>query len=407
MQLIETLVIPELQPARKHPTVFEKFDALQTGDAFLLINDHDPIPLYYEMKAERGDVFEWIKLENGPEVWKVEIRKTGEANTATPAAEEKTADNTSAIFVLNVTLIEPRLKHPTIFRYFDDLKGGEAFQILNDHDPKPLYYQLIAERGNIFTWEYLESGPAWWRVQIRKVNTDAGETVGQIAAKDLRKAEVFRKYGIDFCCGGKKTLKQVCDEKGLDIAAVEAALDNAQATQKAGEHFDRWNLDFLTDYIYNKHHVYYYDEGPVIADLLTKVLMRHGDHYPVLNHIYELYKTLAEELGGHFAKEEKIVFPFIKELVQAKATGNTEALHSQFSLTAPVKMMEEEHEAAGEILEALQKLTNGYNAPEGACNSFQFLYQKLKALDEDLHQHIHLENNILFPRALALEKELR
>jgi regulator of cell morphogenesis and NO signaling len=407
MQLIETLVIPELQPARKHPTVFEKFDALKTGEAFLLINDHDPIPLFYEMKAERGNVFEWIKLEEGPEVWKVEIRKTGEAkNTATPETTQASAEEND-VFVLNVTLIEPRLKHPTIFRYFDELRGGEAFQILNDHDPKPLYYQLIAERGNIFTWEYLEKGPTWWRVQIRKADIEAGETVGQIAAKDLRKAEVFRKYGIDFCCGGKKSLKQVCEEKGLDLAAVEAALDNAQATEKAGEHFDRWSPDFLADYIYNKHHVYYYDEGPVIADLLTKVLMRHGDHYPVLNTIYELYKTLAEELGGHFAKEEKIVFPFVKALVQAKATGNTDVLRNQFSLEAPVKMMEEEHEAAGEILEALQKLTNGYTAPDGACNSFQFLYKKLKALDEDLHQHIHLENNILFPKALALEKELR
>ena len=217
---------------------------------------------------------------------------------------------------------------------------------------------------------------------------------------------MFRKYGIDFCCGGKKSLKQVCEEKGLDLAVVEAALVNAQATEKAGEHFDRWNLDFLADYIYNKHHVYYYDEGPVIADLLTKVVIRHGEHYPVLSHVYDLYKTLAEELGSHFAKEEKIVFPFVKALVQAKASGNKEALHNQFSLSAPVKMMEEEHEAAGEILDALQKLTNGYTAPDGACNSFQFLYKKLKALDEDLHQHIHLENNILFPKALAMEKEL-
>ncbi|MBB1285091.1 iron-sulfur cluster repair di-iron protein [Flavisolibacter sp. BT320] len=359
------------------------------------------------MKAERGNVFEWIKLEEGPEVWKVEIRKTGGACEIPKAAAPQPAAKGSDVFVLNVTLIEPRYKHPTIFRHFDELKGGEAFQILNDHDPKPLYYQLIAERGNIFTWEYLEQGPTWWRVQIRKVDVEAGETVGQIAAKDLRKAEVFRKYGIDFCCGGKKTLKQVCDEKGLDLAAVEAALDNAQVTEKAGEHFDRWSPDFLADYIYNKHHVYYYDEGPVIADLLTKVLMRHGDHYPVLNHVYELYKTLAEELGSHFAKEEKIVFPFVKALVGAKASGNKEALRSQFSLEAPVKMMEEEHEAAGEILEALQKITNDYTAPDGACNSFQFLYKKLKALDEDLHQHIHLENNILFPKALALEKELR
>lgn len=407
MNAVETLFVPELPPARKHPTVFEKFDTLQNGESFLLVNDHDPIPLFYELKAERGNVFEWTKVENGPEVWKVEIRKTGGTAAAATAPETGSGTGAADVFVLNVTLLEPRMKHPTIFRYFDALKGGEAFQILNDHDPKPLYYQLIAERGNVFTWEYLENGPVWWRVQIRKTDFEAGETIGQLAAKDLRKAEVFRKYGIDFCCGGKKTLKQVCDEKGLELAAVEAELDNAGQTGKAAEHFDRWSPDFLADYIYNKHHVYYYDEGPVIADLLNKVVTRHGEHYPELNRVYDLYKELAQELGGHFAKEEKILFPFIKALVQAKATGNREALRTQFSIAEPVRMMEAEHEAAGDLLAALEKATDGYTAPDGACNSFQFLYRKLSELQDDLHQHIHLENNILFPKALALEKELR
>ncbi|HEU4901364.1 MAG TPA: iron-sulfur cluster repair di-iron protein, partial [Flavisolibacter sp.] len=354
-----------------------------------------------------GDSFEWIKVENGPEVWKVEIRKKGETATVANPIETGAGAPQKDVFVLNVTLIEPRLKHPTIFRYFDELKGGDAFQILNDHDPKPLYYQLIAERGNVFTWEYLEKGPQWWRVQIRKADVEKGETVGQLAAKDLRKAEVFKKFGIDFCCGGKKTLKQVCEEKGLDLAAVEAALDNVQETTVASEHFDRWNPDFLADYIYNKHHIYYYDEAPVIADLLAKVINRHGEHYPELRQVNALYNSLTQELDSHFAKEEKVLFPFIKALVQAKNSGNTESLRTQFSLAAPVQMMEAEHEAAGEILEELNNITNGYTAPEGACNSFQFLYKKLKALDDDLHQHIHLENNILFPKALALEKELR
>lgn len=407
MEIIDTLVVPELAPARKHPAVFEKFDALASGESFLLVNDHDPIPLYYEMKAERGDSFDWIRVENGPEVWKVEIRKKAEAAPAANRIEAAAGTPQEDVFVLNVTLIEPRLKHPTIFRHFDDLKGGEAFQILNDHDPKPLYYQLIAERGNVFTWEYLEKGPQWWRVQIRKADVEKGETVGQLAAKDLRKAEVFKKFGIDFCCGGKKNLKQVCEEKGLDLAAVEAALDNVRETAPASEHYDRWNPDFLADYIYNKHHVYYYDEAPVIADLLAKVINRHGEHYPELQQVYTLYRSLTQELDSHFAKEEKVLFPFIKALVQAKNSGNTEALKTQFSLAAPVQMMEAEHEVAGEILEELNKVTNGYTAPEGACNSFQFLYKKLKALDDDLHQHIHLENNILFPKALALEKELR
>jgi len=302
--------------------------------------------------------------------------------------------------------LQPALKHSTIFRKFDSLQAGESFTIINDHDPKPLYYQLLAERGNIFGWEYLQQGPEIWRVHIQKNETTNGETVGQIAAKDIRKAQVFKKFGIDFCCGGKKSLKQVCEEKGLELALVESALGNVNDVQRASENFDRWNLDFLADYIYNKHHQYYYDEAPVIDELLTKVVGHHGKKYPELQEVYQLYSTLVLELNDHFAKEEKIVFPFIKALVRAKQAANLQELQSQFSLSAPIKMMESDHEAAGEILARLHQATNNYTPPSGACNSYGFLYQKLKELDEDLHQHIHLENNILFPKALALEKEL-
>jgi regulator of cell morphogenesis and NO signaling len=302
--------------------------------------------------------------------------------------------------------LQPALKHPTIFRKFDDLNAGESFVIINDHDPKPLYYQLLAERGNIFTWNYLEQGPELWKVHIKKNDFAAGETVGQIAAKDIRKAEVFKKYGIDFCCGGKKSLKQVCEEKGLDIAAVESALESLNETAKVSENYDRWNPDFLADYIFNKHHQYYYDEAPIIGELLTKVVDHHGERFPELEEVYRLYVTLVQELNSHFAKEEKVLFPFIKALVQAKQTGNTQQLQKQFSLSGPIQMMEADHDAAGEILAELSEVTNNYTAPEGACNSFQFLYKKLKELEDDLHQHIHLENNILFPKALTLEKEL-
>ena len=132
--------------------------------------------------------------------------------------------------MLDVTTLPPREKHPTIFRRFDALKEGETLTIANDHDPKPLYYQMINERGRVFTWEYLESGPEWWRVKITKETPVDETTVGQLAAADLRKAEVFRKYGIDFCCGGRKTVAQACLEKGLDYIAVEKELNSTRNT---------------------------------------------------------------------------------------------------------------------------------------------------------------------------------
>ncbi|WP_243697342.1 iron-sulfur cluster repair di-iron protein [Flaviaesturariibacter aridisoli] len=312
-----------------------------------------------------------------------------------------------SVYTLHVSIIEPRLKHPTIFRYFDELAPGDAFRILNDHDPKPLYYQLIAERGNVFAWTYLEQGPDNWLVEIRKLATADGPTVGEIAAKDLRKAEVFRKYGIDFCCGGRKSLKQTCAEKGLDLAAVEAELEASAGSAAPAENYDGWDLGFLADYIYNKHHRYYYDEAPAIGDLLEKVAGHHGHALPELLDLRAAWTILSNELQTHFAKEEKVVFPFIKALVQARDSGDHEALRRQFSLREPLQMMEADHEAAGELLAGMRSCTFGYRRPEGACNSVNLLYTKLEGLEADLHRHIHLENNILFPKALQLEKELR
>ncbi|OLY91484.1 regulator of cell morphogenesis and NO signaling [Cnuella takakiae] len=313
----------------------------------------------------------------------------------------------SEILILNVTVLEPRMKHPTIFQQFDALAQGDAFRILNDHDPKPLYYQMIAERGNIFSWQYLEQGPQRWIVEIKK--HAPGETVGELAAKDVRKAEVFKKYGIDFCCGGKKSLAQACAEAGVSEAEVAAALENAGKERSVADTaaFNRWDADFLADYIYNQHHNYYYEEGPVLNELVDKVTARHSDHAPELKQVQLIWRQLSAELNTHFLKEERIVFPFIKALVKARKTGDLNELQAYPSIQEPIQVMESDHEAAGDLLAALRKLTNGFTPPQGACNSFQLLYQKLADLEADLHQHIHLENNILFPKGLQLERDLR
>lgn len=304
--------------------------------------------------------------------------------------------------ILDVTRIEPRLKHPTIFEHFDALEQGESFIIHNDHDPKPLYYQLLGERGNIFTWEYLESGPVHWQVQLTKPAGEAEETVGEIAAKDMRKAEVFKKLGIDFCCGGKQTLKEAIHGAGLSEAQVREALDRAEAAAAgpAAHDFDAWDLGFLADYIYNVHHRYIRENGPLIEQLAEKVASRHGAAHPELVALAKGLGGLMEELYSHLQKEERVLFPAIKTM-----EGGDGSHQASIGIQGPVQVMEAEHGSAGDELRALRKLTRDYRLPADACNSYTYLFDKIKEFENDLFQHIHLENNILFPKAVKMEKE--
>ncbi len=310
--------------------------------------------------------------------------------------------------ILNVTLLEPKQKHPTIFVRFDALAEGESLTLHNDHDPKPLYYQLLGERGNIFTWEYLEEGPEWWRVRISKKLTDEKEeTLGQIAAKDLRKAQVFKKYGLDFCCGGKKTVKEACAEKGLDVTKVQKELQQADTLPSARPiPYDDWSLDFLSDYIVNTHHTYVRKTLPDIRAYAEKVMKVHGKQHPELVRIHQLVEEIYAELFAHLVKEEKVLFPYVKELVVAKDRSQLLQTAHLGSVQNPINMMEMEHEVVGENLEEIRRLSNNYDLPEDACASYSLLYRMLDEFEEDLHLHIHLENNILFPKALDLEKQL-
>lgn len=311
--------------------------------------------------------------------------------------------------ILNVTLLEPRQKHPTIFVRFDELAEGESLTIHNDHDPKPLYYQLLGERGNIFVWEYLEQGPELWKVKMTKRTTgEADETLGEIAAKDLRKAQVFKKYGLDFCCGGKKTVKQACAEKGLDVTKIELELQQANILPSTRPlPYGDWSLDFLSDYIVNTHHSYVNKNLPDIKAYADKVRKVHGDNHPELIRIHQLVEEINTELVAHMAKEEKVLFPYIKELVASK--NNTAPLHAAHfgTVQTPINMMEMEHEMVGKNLEEIRQLSDGYTLPQDACASYSLLYRMLNEFEDDLHLHIHLENNILFPKALDLEKNLK
>lgn len=313
------------------------------------------------------------------------------------------------MITLNVTALEPRLKHPAIFEIYDSLNPGEAFIIDNDHDPKPLYYQLLAERGQNFTWAYLENGPESWKVKIAKNEIPQNEeTIGEMVTKDYRKAQVFKSFGIDFCCGGKKTLTEVCKKKGIDTEALQKAIELLKEAPAASENdYSKWNPGFLTDYIINTHHQYVKDNTTFIMELANKVASVHGALHPETIRVAEIFAKVANDLTLHLMKEEKVLFPFIKEMsdVQDKAGRLSESAFGEVS--NPIQMMESEHEEAGEALQTIRELTGNFALPAGACNSYTILYKKLDEYENDLHKHVHLENNILFPKAIALERELR
>ncbi|MBL7892880.1 MAG: iron-sulfur cluster repair di-iron protein [Bacteroidia bacterium] len=312
------------------------------------------------------------------------------------------------IDILDVTVIEPRLKHPTIFQKFDLLEKGDSFVVHNDHDPKPLYYQLLAERGNIFTWQYLEEGPEWWKVQIGKLKEGEKEaTIGDMVSKDFRKAEVFKKFGLDFCCGGKKTLTKACKEKGLDVVQIEKELKAVEEKMASpSQDFNSWDLGFLADYIVNTHHKYVLQAMPVIFEYTQKVAKVHGERNPEAIEIANLFLKVVDELNRHMMKEENVLFPYIKILASTKKNLKNLEPSPFGTIENPVRMMEKEHELVGELMENIKKLSHNYTPPAQACTTFRLSYAKLKEFEDDLHQHIHLENNILFPKAIALEIDL-
>lgn len=311
---------------------------------------------------------------------------------------------------LDVTLIDPRLKHPTIFQKFDSLKPRDGFVIHNDHDPLPLYYQLLAERGPIFTWEYLQEGPELWKVKIyKKQQAMQTVTIGELVAHDFRTAQIFKKYGIDFCCGGKKTLAEVCERKQIDVGALEAELADITKVHNddGAQNFQAWSLDFLCDYIVNNHHNYVKESIPFLSEISQKVARVHGERHKELYNLAVVFARIANELNSHMKKEEMILFPYIKEMVAAQKEGGVLPKSHFGEVANPIHVMETEHESAGEDLSEIRELTNNYQLPADACTSYRILFQKLQEFENDLMRHIHLENNILFPKAKALEDSFK
>jgi regulator of cell morphogenesis and NO signaling len=235
--------------------------------------------------------------------------------------------------------------------------------------------------------------------------TVATQTVRDIALENPASIRVFEKFGIDYCCGGRKPLTEACEANSIAVDEVIAALERAaaepvlQAANWAGK-----PLADLINHIVNTHHAYVNQEIPRLTQLAARVVARHGDTMPELPVIQEKVAELSAELSSHLAKEEMILFPHIVRLERAMAEGQSAPRGCFGAVTNPIAMMTSEHDSAGALLAEIRKLSGDYTPPVGACPTFLNFYNSLREFEQDLHQHIHLENNILFPKAIALEQ---
>ncbi|OUL63272.1 iron-sulfur cluster repair di-iron protein [Flavobacterium sp. AJR] len=232
------------------------------------------------------------------------------------------------------------------------------------------------------------------------------KTIGTFVAEDFRTAAVFSKYKIDFCCKGNRTIDEVCAKQEIDSKVLLKKIKEALSAEDTNAiDFNSWPLDLLADYIEKTHHRYVEDKSIIIMQFLNKLCSVHGGNHPELFKINQLFIECAGELAQHMKKEELMLFPFIKKMVKAKETDEALVQPPFGTVSNPIAMMMHEHDAEGERFREIASLTNDYQAPSDGCTTYKVTYAMLKEFEENLHTHIHLENNILFPKAMILEKE--
>lgn len=222
-------------------------------------------------------------------------------------------------------------------------------------------------------------------------------TIGEIVANDFRAASMFKEAGIDFCCGGNKSLSDACKEKGADESHLIQQLETlAQTPVNGAMNFKDWELGFLSDYIMNTHHKFVLKNLPELVFYTQKIANVHGGHHPELIEVANLFTKINEELLQHLKNEEEVLFPAIKE---AEKNASTQV---KATIVSEITRMQGEHEFAGGAMDKINVLTNNYFIPEDACNTYRVSLKLLEQFEDDLHIHVHLENNILYPKALKL-----
>ncbi len=233
------------------------------------------------------------------------------------------------------------------------------------------------------------------------------KTVRELALENVVATRVFERLGINYCCGGSRTLEQACHAANISVDQVLKSLEEAQLLSPANSKDRNWQTEPLGDlisHITNTHHKYTRDGIARLTPLFAKVCSVHGANHPELLEICNVFTGLTQELTVHLMKEEMVLFPYIVRMEEA-VMEKSPILPPPFgTVQNPVAMMEHEHDSAGNALRAMREISRGYTSPPDACVSFETLYKALAELEADLHQHIHLENNILFPRAIEMEK---
>ena len=237
------------------------------------------------------------------------------------------------------------------------------------------------------------------------MNITKDTIIGDLVAHDYRAASVFKKNKIDFCCNGNRSIEDACTKKGLDTEQIVKDLNN---TNNAGTlnqtDYTSWPLDLLADYVEKKHHRYVREKIQEITPFLHKIVRVHGDRHPELLEVAQLFGESSEDLTDHMVKEESILFPHIRRMVDDKHS-NTPVSAPFGTVQNPIKMMMAEHDNEGERFRKIAELTNDYTMPADGCTTYRVTFAMLKEFEDDLHLHIHLENNILFPKSIELEEQ--
>jgi regulator of cell morphogenesis and NO signaling len=230
-------------------------------------------------------------------------------------------------------------------------------------------------------------------------------TLRDIVCENFNAATLLDGYGLDYCCNGGQTLDDACSERGIESQIVLSDLFHLD-TDSSSQRYFRWDVSFLIDYILNNHHSFIRDSAPIISTHLKKSVLVHGDNHPEVREVDSIFTICCVGLFDHLLKEEQILFPFIKKLQMLEKTSEALPATTFGMIEQPISVMLHEHETVGGELRQIRELLNDYSVPDDACTTLQLVYKELEAFESDIHKHVFLENTILFPKAIRLEKDL-